>query len=95
MTIHSLKDGQDHSLYLNLLLFSLHCQVYDDDLKPIGHLLSILKYDNNNLDDVNDDDNEDVSEQFNGYCRIGMIADTPIDPFITTIDEPLEYRLMI
>ena len=76
---------------LLIFCFSVfHCQVYDDNLKPIGHpdeYLDISQYDEYDLEDVTNDDNKVVDKQCNGYW---LVADTPIVPYEPIIDSPLK-----
>ena len=67
-----------------------YCQVYDDNLKPIGHpdeYLDITQYDEYDLGDVFEDEVDDGHEHFNGYWRV---VNTSIVPFQPIIDEPIQ-----
>ena len=65
------------------------CQVYDDDLKPIGdpdEYLDLTQYDEYDLGHVNIDDFTHRDIDFLGYR---MVVETPILPYQPIIEEPL------
>ena len=67
----------------------INCQVYDDDLKPIGHpdeYLDLTQYDEYDLEHLISDDVLHEDERFRGYQRV---VDTSIVPYQPIIDEPL------
>ena len=64
-------------------------QVYDDDLKHIGHpdeYLDITQYDENDLGHVDYADDVVVDEVFKGYWKV---VDSPIVPNEPIIERPI------
>ena len=64
-------------------------QVYDDDLKHVGHpdeYLDITQYDENDLGHVDNDVDVVVDEVFKGYW---IVVDTPVVPYEPIIERPI------
>ena len=73
-----------------ILIFSFQsgfCQVYDDDLKPIGHpdeYLDLTQYDEDDLGQVVQEEYELKDEDT--YAGFWKIVDNPIVPYEPIVD---------
>ena len=79
------------TLIVLVCLQSQYCQVYDDNLKPIGHpddYLDINQYDEYDLGHVETDDIFLKGETMKGYWKV---MDNPIVPYEPIIDRPLLF----